>query len=110
MSPLTLGYEKILFPFRASARVIEPRGSSNEAHYNKSQEAQSDSTRGDVVHTLKGKLHEGPRSCHPSNYLDTQYPSRYPFNASFIISCAPPPFVNLGMRFLLRGEGCNTPC
>jgi hypothetical protein len=25
-------------------------------------------------------------------------------------SCAPPPFVNLGTRFLLRGEGCNTPC
>jgi hypothetical protein len=24
--------------------------------------------------------------------------------------CFPPPWVNLGMRFLLRGEGCNTPC
>jgi hypothetical protein len=24
--------------------------------------------------------------------------------------CFPPPFVNLGMRFLIRGEGCNTPC
>jgi hypothetical protein len=59
MSPLTLGYEKIIFPFWASARVIEPRGSSNEAHYNQSHEAQFDSTRGDVVHTLKGKLHKG---------------------------------------------------
>jgi hypothetical protein len=24
--------------------------------------------------------------------------------------CFPPPFVNLGMRFLLRREGCNIPC
>jgi hypothetical protein len=32
-------------------------------------------------------------------------------NASFIVFlCFPLPFVNLGMRFLLRGEGYNIPC
>jgi hypothetical protein len=24
--------------------------------------------------------------------------------------CFPPPFINLGARFILRGEGCKTPC
>jgi hypothetical protein len=38
------------------------------------------------------------------------YPSGYTVNAPFIISCAPPPFINLRLRFLLRGEGYNTPC
>jgi hypothetical protein len=98
MSPLTLGYEKILFPFRAPAQVIEPRGSSNEACYNQSHEAQSDSTRCDVTHTPKGKLHEGPRSCSPFNYPDTRYLRFSVINASYIVSCTPP-HVNLGMRF-----------
>jgi hypothetical protein len=35
-------------------------------------------------------------------------PSCYAVNAPFIVSCAPPPFINLVMRFLLKGEGCNT--
>jgi hypothetical protein len=36
---------------------------------------------------------------------------RFPtINASLIIYCAPPPFINLGMRFLLRGVGYNTLC
>jgi hypothetical protein len=43
MSPLTLGYEKVLFPLQAPAQVVEPRGSSNEARYNQSHEAQYDS-------------------------------------------------------------------
>jgi hypothetical protein len=34
--------------------------------------------------------------------------SSWPMHPSSF-SCAPS-FVNLGMRFLLRGEGCNTPC
>jgi hypothetical protein len=38
------------------------------------------------------------------------YPSGYTVNAPFIVSCAPPPFINLRLRFLLRGEGYNTPC
>jgi hypothetical protein len=109
MSPLTLGYEKILFPFRASTRVIELRGLSNEARYNQSQEAQSDSTQWDVAHTPKGKLHEGPRSCPPSNYPDTRYLCFSVINVSYIVSCAPP-YVNLRTRFLLREGGCNTPC
>jgi hypothetical protein len=37
------------------------------------------------------------------------YPSCYTVNAPFIISCAPPPFINLGIRFLLRGRAV-TPC
>jgi hypothetical protein len=40
----------------------------------------------------------------------SSYPSCYAINAPFIVSCAPPPFINLGTRFLLRGEGCHTPC
>jgi hypothetical protein len=48
-------------------------------------------------------MHEGPRSCPHSNYPDTRYPSCYSVNASFIVSC--PPFINLRMRFLLRGGG-----
>jgi hypothetical protein len=35
-------------------------------------------------------------------------PSCYTINASFIVSCAPS-IINLEMRFLLRGEGYNTP-
>jgi glutamate synthase domain-containing protein 1 len=49
----------------------------------------------------------------PFNYPDTRYPSCYLVNASFIVSCAPPPpspFINLKTIFLLRGEGCNTSC
>jgi hypothetical protein len=37
-------------------------------------------------------------------------PFCYVVNASCIISCAPPSFINLGTRFLLSGEGCNIPC
>jgi hypothetical protein len=39
------------------------------------------------------------------------YPSCYTINASFIISCASKPsFHKSRQDFLLRGEGCNTPC
>jgi hypothetical protein len=37
----------------------------------------------------------------------------YAINAFVIVSSAPPPllpFINLRTRFLLRGEGCHTPC
>jgi hypothetical protein len=37
-------------------------------------------------------------------------PSGYTVNAPFIVSCFPPPFINLRTRFLLRAEGYNTPC
>jgi hypothetical protein len=105
----TLEFEKVPFLVRVPDRVVEPRGWSNEAHYNQSHEAQSGSTRWDVTHAPKEKLHEGPRSSPPFNYPDTWYPSCYSVNASFIISCAPPPFINLGMRFPLRGRAV-TPC
>jgi hypothetical protein len=110
MSPLTLGHQKVLFPFWAPTWVVEPRGSSNQPRYNQSHEAQFDSTRWDVTHAPKGKLHEGPGSFPPFNCPYTRYHSCYSVNASFIVSCAPPPFINLGTIFLLRGKGCNTPC
>jgi hypothetical protein len=39
-----------------------------------------------------------------------QYPLISTINASFIIFLCFPRFMNLGMRFLLRGEGCNIMC
>jgi hypothetical protein len=40
----------------------------------------------------------------PFNNPDTPYPSCYSINAMFIVSCAPPPFVNLRTRLLLGGS------
>jgi hypothetical protein len=40
-----------------------------------------------------------PQSMHPSSFLVL----------SFIVSCTPPPLINFGTRFLLKGQGCNTP-
>jgi hypothetical protein len=85
MSPLTVGYENVLFPFWAPARVVEPRGSNNEAHYNQSHEAQSDSTRWDVAHTTKGELQEGPKSCPPSNYPDILLTIQSMHRSSFLV-------------------------
>jgi hypothetical protein len=39
---------------------------------------------------------------HPHTEGKAMHPSSF--------SCAPPPFANLGTRFLLRGKGCNIPC
>jgi hypothetical protein len=55
--------------------------------------------------TEKGKLHGRLRSVLSMVPIS----SFSAVNASFIVSCAPS-FVNHMMRFLLRGEGCNTPC
>jgi hypothetical protein len=44
---LDIGIREGPFPFQAPARVVEPRGSSNEARYNQSHETQSNSTRWD---------------------------------------------------------------
>jgi hypothetical protein len=58
--PLTLGYEKVLFPLQAPARIVEPRGPSNEAQNKQSHEAQSDLTRCYIAQA----------SFPPSNYLN----------------------------------------
>jgi hypothetical protein len=44
-----------------------------------------------------------------SSFQLSRCPSCYAVNTSFIISCAIS-FLNLGTRFLLKGEGCNVPC
>jgi hypothetical protein len=65
-----------------------------------------ESTMFSVTHTWKEKLHERSKSFPPSNGPDFFCTIK----ASFIVSCAPPSFINLGTRFLLREEGCNIPC
>jgi hypothetical protein len=106
MSSLTLELENVLFHFEYPSRVARLRRLSNEAQNNQRQEAQSDSTRCYVAHAQKKKLHERSRSFPPTNYLDILHSPRSMCPSSFL--CFSPPFVNLGMRFLLRGEGCNT--
>jgi hypothetical protein len=59
-----------------------------------------------VAHSRKEKLHERSRSFPLPNYPDVFLSPRPRCPSSFLYF--PPPFVNLGMRFLLRGEGCNT--
>jgi hypothetical protein len=100
MLPLTLEYEKVLFPFRAPARVVEPRGSSNEVCYNQSQEAQSDSTRCYVTHARKEKWHGWSRSLPPYKRPIVLLAMQSMHLSSFLM----PSFINLGMRFLLRGR------
>jgi hypothetical protein len=45
-----------------------------------------------------------------SPFQRSRYLRSSTINASYIVSCAPPPSINLGTRFLLRGQGCNTLC
>jgi hypothetical protein len=102
----SLEFEKVPFLFWAFTRVTGPRRSRNEAP----KQAESWST----VWFYKVL-------CHPcverkvaweiekfSSFQRTQYPPLSMVNALFIISCTHLSFVNLKMRFLLRGEGCNT--
>jgi hypothetical protein len=56
---------------------------------------------------------EGEAASETEKFSSCQLSRCPPFstiNVSFIISCAPPPIVNLGMIFLLKGEDYNTPC
>jgi hypothetical protein len=100
MSPLTLDFEKVLFPFQASAQVAGPRRSSNEAQHKHIYKV--------LCHPhMKGKVAWVAEKF--SSFYLSRYPSCYTINASFIISCAPS-FINLGMRFLLSWEGCTTLC
>jgi hypothetical protein len=85
-----------LFHFWASAWVVEPRRSNDEAQHKWSLGAHSDSTRGYVAHTRKEKLHGRPRSLLRSV---VQYPRISTTNASFIVFLCPS-FINLRMRFL----------
>jgi hypothetical protein len=59
-------------------------------------------------------LMHGRKSCMGNREVSFFQRSRYlrfsVINASFIVSCSLSPFINLKMRFLLRGKGCNTLC
>jgi hypothetical protein len=92
-------WERVQFPFWASDRV-GPRRPSNETQHQQSHEVQSDTTRYYVAHTWKEKWHGWPRS--PPSFQLFWCPFCYAVNVSFIISSAPS-FINLRMRFLLRG-------
>jgi hypothetical protein len=104
---LDIGTWESPFPFWASAQVTGPRRSSNEAQNKQSHEAQSDSTMCYVAHARKEKCHGWPRNFPRSNCPDILCSTRQTRLSSFLV---PPPFENLGTIFLLRGEGCNTPC
>jgi hypothetical protein len=108
MSSLTLELENVLSHFEYPTWVAGLRRMSNEAQNKQSHEAQSDSTRWDDAHAQKKKLHERLKRSPPSNGPTILVSSWAAHPTSFLVS--PPPFVNLRMRFLLRGEGCNTPC
>jgi hypothetical protein len=56
--------------------------------------------------TEKKQLHRRPRSL--SSCQLSRYPPFSTINVSFIVSCAPPSFINLGMGFLLRGRGVTS--
>jgi hypothetical protein len=103
---LDFGTWECSFPFRANDRV-RPRRSSDEVQHKQSHESQSESTRCHVAHSWMEKLSKRPRS---SLFQRSQYLCFSTINASYIVSCAPPPFVNLRTRFLFKGEGCNTLC
>jgi hypothetical protein len=66
---LTLGFEKVLFPFWAFARVRGPRRSSDEAQNKQNHEAQFDSTSCYVTHAWKEKCHGWPMSLPPYKRL-----------------------------------------
>jgi hypothetical protein len=102
MLSLTLELEDALSHSEYLTRVAGPRRLSNEAQNKQSQEAQSDSTRCYIAHARKKKLHERPRSFSPLNYLDILLSPRSMCLQRFL--CFRPPFINLGMRFLLRGR------
>jgi hypothetical protein len=58
---------------------------------------------GDYVYLPYSIIQENVTSAHTEESFPFQLfscPSCYTVNAPFIVSCDPPPFVNLGMRFL----------
>jgi hypothetical protein len=105
MSSSTLQFEKVLFDFEHLNELMDQEDVSNGAQHKESREAQSKSTRCYVTHARKEKLHGKPWSFLLQR---SEYPPFSTVNASSLVSCAPS-FVNLRIRFLLRGEGCNTP-
>jgi hypothetical protein len=90
------------FLFQVSARVVGPRRPSKEAQHKQSYEAQSNYTRCPVAHSWMEKLSVRSRSFSPSNGLDI-FVLRYQ-GILHCFLCFPPPFINHGTRFLLRGS------
>jgi hypothetical protein len=104
---LTLEFGRILFHSEHSIELLDQEDRVMEHN-----------TRRVMKHNpiLQGgmSLMRGRKSCMGTWEVSFFQRSRYlrfsAVNASFIVSCALHPFINLGMRFLLRREGCSTPC
>jgi hypothetical protein len=103
----TLKFEKVLFSFRASARVAGPRRPSKEAKHKQSHEAQSDSIGCYVAHARRESGMDDREVFPPFNRFSILLATQSMHISSFLVA---PSFVNLGMRFLLREESCNTAC
>jgi hypothetical protein len=94
------------FPFWAFNWVDGPRRLSNGAQHKESHEAQSNSTM-----MLGHSCTEGIVSWETDKFPSFNGSKILLLHGQGIFHCfLCPSFVNLGMRFLLRGEGCNTPC
>jgi hypothetical protein len=93
---LNLGIWEGSFPFRAFARVVEPRRSNDEVQHKQSCEAPSDATRCFVVLAREGKLHRKPRR---SSYQLFGHSLISTTNAPFIVFLCFPSFVISGRDF-----------
>jgi hypothetical protein len=106
MSTLTLEFEKVLFPFRASAQVVAPRGPSNEAQHKQSHETQSNSTRC-YPPTHERKSGMGDREV----FLLSTVPLSFLRRDQCILHCFLCPLFRKSQdETSFKGEGCNTPC
>jgi hypothetical protein len=107
VSPLTLGYEKVHFLSELPLELLNQEDQMMKC--NTSRVARHHLIRqGALLSMPRRKSYMGNRVGLLQDYSDVLWSPRPRHPSSF--SCAPPPFTNLRMRFLLRGEGYNTPC
>jgi hypothetical protein len=107
LSSLTMGYDKVLFHYEHPLELMDEedrvmkRDTSRVMKHNPILQGDMSSTYGrkccmrgqEIFLLLTISILFFPQSRHPLSFL-----------------VLPPPFINLGMRFILRGETYNTPC
>jgi hypothetical protein len=101
MSASAMELQKVLFETRAADKAVRPRGSRDETQHQQSHEKPSDSTRCSVTHTGREKLPEGPGSFFllPMVSISLFLHDQCVLHHFLCFS----PFINLGMRFFLKG-------
>jgi hypothetical protein len=107
MSSSTLEFEKVLFHSEYPIELMDHEDRVLEHNIRRAMK------HNPILQGAMSFMH-GRKSCMGNREVSFFQRSRYlrffAINASFIVSCAPPPFVNIRTRFLLRGEDYNTPC